>query len=83
MRPVAPLPQAGDLPRFKCLPSRSKHASASRACSDPGSAPESAKGSPTVLHKEIDYLSDKTVWIALAVALGGILLLALLLAITI
>jgi hypothetical protein len=41
------------------------------------------KGSPTVLHREFDYLSDKTVWIALSVALGGILLLALLLAITV
>jgi hypothetical protein len=55
---------------------------ASRASSDPGSAPEGAKGSPTVLYRQFAYLSDKTVWISVAVALGGILLLALLLAIT-
>ena len=55
---------------------------ANRASSDPGSAPETAEGSPTVLHRQFAYLSDKTVWIAVTVALGGILLLALLLAVT-
>jgi len=55
---------------------------ANRASSDPGSGPETAEGSPTVPHRQFAFQGDKTVWIAVTVALGGILLLALLLAVT-
>jgi hypothetical protein len=55
---------------------------ASGASGAANSSPETGKAAPTVHHRQFGYLRDRTVWIAVAVALGAILFTAALIAIT-